>query len=349
MTVSKGSAGPARGAASAALAIVILAACGPTAQPPASSRPHTCTVEVELVDGGPGAQVTGRGFEPDQPATLTVRGEASEPMTFTQTTDPGLRTDIRGVVLFGLAADREDVGAATFDLAAGGCTATATLMILESMFPPACPADEPVESGGEASSAYEALILADDPIAYWRFEEATGPLAVAVRGSDAAIIGDVVLGQAGPIPGSRAIGLSGGFGRIDMVDVELTGDFTVEGWIYFCGDAIDANDALFGPFPNLNFSDGAPRLWDGEMDRVFAGRPVVHARWYHVALVRDGTTLLLYIDGREEGRGELTASLPIGALGDADIGTLAGQLDEVAIYDHALTQEQLAARFAAAS
>ena len=327
----------------------LIAGCASANNPSASTNSQSCTVAVELVDGGPGIQITGSGFEPDQPATLTFRGESSDPVTFTQTTNPALRTDIRGVVLFATGADRENIGTARIELAAGGCTASGGVEILEAMFPPACPAGDPVASGGAEAEAYAALVLAARPVAYWRFEEEEGPLSVAAVGSAGAHQGEVAVAQPGPIAGSRALGLRGNGARVDITDLTIPGDFTIEGWLYFCDDPIDSADALFGPVPNLNFHEATARLWDGDTDVVVADGEVVHARWYHVALVRAGSHVALYLDGAVAGEGEFHAPIAIGALGDADIGTTTGLLDEVAIYDHALTVEQLAARVAAAS
>jgi len=299
--------------------------------------------------------LTGTGYPPDQPATLTIEGPP-EPLTLTQATNPALRSDIRGIVLFELFPGRENIGPARIELTAGGCTAVTTVEVLESMLPPACPAGDPVASGSPKSDAYEALVLADGPLAYWRFEEEAGPLAIATVGQDGAIQGDGVFGQAGPIPGSRALGLDGDGDRVNIGDIELPADFTIEGWIFLCDNDITDEDGLFsqdGGFgPILVFRDAKPVLWSGSSNRgdvVWAEEPVEHARWYHVALNRAGPDVTLFLDGEPLMTAPFEALLPIGALGSSNFGSTAGQIDEIAIYDHALTPEQLAARVAAAN
>ena len=59
--------------------------------------------------------------------------------------------------------------------------------------------------------------------------------------------------------------------------------------------------------------------------------------------------MTLFLDGEPLMTAPFEALLPIGALGSSNFGSTAGQIDEIAIYDHALTPEQLAARVAAAN
>jgi hypothetical protein len=331
------------------LAAGLAGACDATS-PGVSGSPgaNACAIDAMFIDGGPGIQITGSGFEPDEPATLTL-GDGDSSETFTQTTNPALRTDIRGVVLFAIGAERENVGLNRFELTSGGCTATTSLEVVTTMFPPACPAGAPVASGGTTVDAYAALVVADAPIGYWRFEEDAGPLASATVGAAGAIQGDGVFGQPGAIQGSRALGLDGDGDMVDIVDIELPADFTIEGWISFCENDITNEDALVGPVPNLNFHDAKPRLWSGEMDVVFAETSVEHDRWYHVAVTRAGPDVTLYVDGVAVHSDPFADSISIGALGYGDAGWTSGQLDEIAIYDHALTPDQLAAHVAAAS
>ena len=332
----------------ALVAAFVALACEPSSvAPTASPSSMSCAVEVSFIDGGPDVQITGSGFRPDQPVTLTAHGPAGQ-ATLTQATNPTLRTDIRGVVLFVLGASREDVGSGLIDLTAAGCTASATIVVLESMFPPACPTGDPIASGGTEADAYEDLILGDGPIAYWRFEEDAGPLAIATVGGAGAIQGDGVFGQPGPIPGSRALGLDGDGDWVNIVALELAGDFAIEGWMWFCGDDIDNRDALVGAEPNVNFHEATVRLWDGAMDVAWADRQVEVGRWYHVAVVRVDGEVVLYLDGKAVGSGPFEPTLPITTIGFGGVGSLTGQLDEVAFYDHALSVAQLAERVAAA-
>ena len=319
----------------------------------AEPTPPTCTVSLEPIDGGPSFQMTATGFEPDRSATLTVSsGELSE--TLLEADFPALRTDIRGVVRFQLHPGRDHAGPNTVDVAAGGCTARASIEIAEGLFPPACPAGEPVASGGPEAAAYEALVLEDRPIAYWRFEEADGPLAIATVGGDGAYQGEPAFGQPGALTGSRSVTLGGDGDWIDTADLVLAGDLSVEGWISACGDPIDNGDGLFSEDgdagANLNLFAAEPRFWSGTTDQgdiVWAGSEVVHARWYHLAVTRSGGVMTLYLDGVAVHTGSYAEPITVGALGIGN-GATAAQLDEIAIYDRALTPGQLAAHVATA-
>lgn len=332
----------------AALAVLALAtaACDAVAATP-SVEPPTCAVAVEVVDG-PGMQITGSGFPPDEPVILTV-GLGDRTGTFSQTTNPALRTDVRGVVLFGLGAGREDIGTSGVTLAAGGCTATASITIDESAFPPACPAEPPL--AGPVGDAYRDRILADEPIAYWRFEDVEGPILAAEVGDPAALIGNGVLALAGAMPGSAALGLRGD-GGVRITPLRLAGDFTIEAWVLLCEDGIDAGDGLFASSegqPNVNFFNAAPRFWTGAEDLVWADDGLLeHARWYHLALIREAGRLSLVVDGRAVGSAPFPDTIELARLGDSGDGTTFGQLDEFAVHDHSLTLEDLAARRAAA-
>ena len=330
-----------------------LAACSSEpAGPTPSATAVTCVVEVSFVDGGPNAQLTGSGFPPDQPATLTITGppDPGQPEILDQSSFPALRSDIRGVVLFFLEPGRERIGSAQFELTAGGCTASTKVELLEAMFPPACPEGPPTLDAA-TSEAYASLIRADQPIAYWRFEdEPDSPVALAEVGPPAAIIGEAFLGQAG-VAGSRAVGFRVD-GRVAIKPIELAGDFTIEGWLFLCDDPIDERDGLFAAregAPNVNFFAEGPRFWTGDEDLVFADDGfATHLRWYHIALLRAGGQVTLAVDGVSLGTAPFDDMLDIAWLGDSGGGETSGQLDEFAIYDHALSLEDLARRVAAA-
>jgi hypothetical protein len=335
------------------VALIAVSACEATTVAPSDLRsPAACAVEVLFDEGDPNGLVSGTGFPPDEPATLTIVGppDPGSPLVLTQAEEPALRTDTRGVVLYRTFPGRENIGTARMTLSAGGCTASTDVVLDESAFPPACP-DEPPPLAGDRAAAYEALILADDPVGYWRFEEEAGnPIATAAVGPPAAIQGKAELGQAG-VAGSRAIGLRGE-GRIAIDPLELPGDFAIEAWMLLCNDRIGNRDGLFaspdGP-PNVNFFNAAPRFWTGDEDLVFADDGfLAHDRWYHLALLRAGGIVTLAVDGVSLGSARFADPIRLAWLGDSGDGATSGQLDEFAVYDHALTLEALAERVAAA-
>jgi hypothetical protein len=76
--------------------------------------------------------------------------------------------------------------------------------------------------------------------------------------------------------------------------------------------------------------------------------------WYHVALVRDGKKVAVYLNGKEEIAGEAESTVPakcgqifFGGRCDKFAG-LEGRMDEAAIYNRALPAKEIADHFAAA-
>ena len=87
---------------------------------------------------------------------------------------------------------------------------------------------------------------------------------------------------------------------------------------------------------------------------VAGGPGIGPGTWHHVAAVYDGTSHANYLDGVEVGRNSnpITPepgpmSLKIGARGDDRADRFIGLIDEVALYDRALTANEIAQRFLA--
>jgi hypothetical protein len=193
-------------------------------------------------------------------------------------------------------------------------------------------------------------VLADRPLHYWRFEETTGVEAADTAGPPAAAYaGAPALGQPGAMEGSLSILLDGDDDWVDVADLTLAGDFTIEAWIFLCEEISDV-DVLMGQGragPDINFGDEDFRLWDGHRDPLVAEGPMPHDRWVHVVITRAAGRLDAFVDGRPAGTGTHDAPFPVATVGWGESGLLRGMLDEVAIYDHALSPERIAAHAAA--
>jgi len=121
---------------------------------------------------------------------------------------------------------------------------------------------------------------------------------------------------------------------INIPDLTLNNDFTVEAWVKLETD-IDGQDAIFGqegPGPDINFFDSKLRIFSAS-DRIVANTPIVLDTWTHVAITRSGTSMKLYMNGVEDATGEWDGALVLKAIGRGNQGFLAGQLDEIRVWN----------------
>ncbi|HXG26464.1 MAG TPA: LamG domain-containing protein [Candidatus Binatia bacterium] len=170
------------------------------------------------------------------------------------------------------------------------------------------------------------------------------------RAADAARIGNVL-----PIPGSgtsHAALFDGAGSFVSIPEVRLAGAFTIEAWADLCG-LISNEDAIVGHgrgTPNVNFFEQHLRLFVGDPgDLVVAGTAARPGVWEHWAIERDADGTRIYRNGVLDAEGATwTDPLVIDEIGRGDVGVLHGMLDEVAVYDVALTAEQLGTHVAAA-
>ncbi|MDJ0789780.1 MAG: LamG domain-containing protein [Myxococcota bacterium] len=209
-------------------------------------------------------------------------------------------------------------------------------------------------------------------ISWWTFDEVVGTAAHdVVGGLDGAYVN-------GPMPDAGIVGGALRFdGSNDFVSVPDdpawafgADDFTIEFWASFDtpgggsignpGDIFIGNDegpgsrnkwffALGGGF--LNFHLNGP----GTGSRFFplvAFTPAPQA-WHHLAITRDGDAYTIYVDGQAEPaatdvRLVPDASAPL-TIGQAEGFFFDGRLDEMTVYERALSPEQIAAIAAAGS
>jgi hypothetical protein len=330
---------------------VLLTACGgkATADPSTSTQAGaSCLATAESVDVGV-FNIVGTGFPPDSAVTVSFTRSDGSRVEAGEADDPQLRTDVRGRFMWtNVRPSREDIGLNQIEVAAGSCTAAFELAVPANLFDELCPtATLPGTSSGETK--YAQAVLADRPLHYWRFEETDGVEAADTAGLHAAAYsGRPALGQPGAIEGSLAILLDGDDDWVDVADLTLAGDFTIEAWIFLCEEISDV-DVLVGQGragPDVNFGEEDFRLWDGHRDPLVGEGPMPRDRWVHVAITRAAGRLDAFLDGRPVGAGTHDAPFPVAAVGWGESGLLRGMLDEVVIYDHALSPERVAAHAA---
>jgi len=116
--------------------------------------------------------------------------------------------------------------------------------------------------------AYADEVIADAPLAYWRLDETSGTTANDAIGSNhGTYTGGVTLNQPGiPSTGRPSVSLNGSSGYVNIphhASLSITGDLTVEAWVYRSSAAgfrgviakrVGGNPCEFG----LNFNQATP-------------------------------------------------------------------------------------------
>lgn len=229
----------------------------------------------------------------------------------------------------------------------------------------------------EPNGPYASAILEARPAAYWRLGDLAGSSARDASGSGRAaelepgvalaLPGPVSSAFSGPDAVNRAIHCAGG--RL-KADVDGLGDrYSLEFWFWnglpndarpttgvlaclACGDDPGVQLGLVG----IEQAPAAGRLFlvDGEAGAPRVGeRPIEPRTWHHVALVSDGATVHVYLDGRleiEAPRPPARHAPRLLLLGGRPDGTsgLEGKLDEVALFDRALDADEVASHLRSA-
>lgn len=226
--------------------------------------------------------------------------------------------------------------------------------------------DAKADAKADAGSTYAELTLSDAPLVYLRLNEASGAIAADATGhGNTGLLGNGhVFGVQGALAGSAdtALRFEGSFSGLDLgrtVDFAGTQPYTLELWAKIrksdgvyrhlfkksVGDIATRN--AFGVYVqggNLVFE----RIVNGTYLDVRTATALLMDRWAHIASVFDGTFIRLYVDGIEAARvadtraaAAIDASCYIGCGDGFDTNVFDGDVDEVAVYNKALTAPQL--------
>lgn len=153
----------------------------------------------------------------------------------------------------------------------------------------------------------------------------------------------------------------------------LSGTYSIEGWIWnglpnvarpvtgylfsrgWDGDKTAAGDHL--GIGGTAASPGRLIFFNGNRRNELLSGPseVPWRRWNHIVLVRDGRSVRVYLNGntQPEIAGEIDSSIPaqaseifIGGRND-NFANFEGKIDEVSVYNRALTSEEVGAHYRA--
>jgi hypothetical protein len=212
-------------------------------------------------------------------------------------------------------------------------------------------------------TTYPELVMSEAPTLYLPLDSARVTDASGT-GQLTMVNGSVTPDEDGAIADEHDMALRfGDIGYVrvaSMSELEEATALTLEAWIR--PDSIDA------PEPILEFSDGTdlgPHLWqfdtgdklytnvidangDGHEITTDAGA-LTAGEWHHVVVTYDGAHASLYLDGHRLGTTDATG--PLRLTGDLYVGhrptetdlpaSFTGVMDEVAVYDHALSEDEI--------
>lgn len=218
-----------------------------------------------------------------------------------------------------------------------------------------------------ATSRYASAVIADAPTSFYRFGELAGPTAHdEMHLHDAVYRGAVTFGAAGALAGdpNASIRLPGD--QMAAVDFGQSFDcaggaaFSIELWVD--DHVIDSEyRRVFWTFGtdgggwgfDIEQMYGLGVTFNGSASSSVFVSSFPLARFVHLAVTYDTATLRVYLDGTLAGTGgsvNLPASSARLYLGMTDQGynLFNGRIDELAFYDHALTDAQIATHLAAA-
>lgn len=203
---------------------------------------------------------------------------------------------------------------------------------------------------------YPAAVLADEPLVYWRFEEDF---------SDEQGLYDLLPTGANYVEGPGGTGNTALYSRVLNDEAEILYDgiesFTYEVWVNCIFESIQSyilfrragssqHALIYAYNPDaLEFFFAQDPA--GQNVRPLVTLPNSTDQWYHIVFVNDmeaGQTRF-YVDGELALEHESVANPGAGNLivvGGADLGAnFNGYIDEVAMYDHVLSEERISVHY----
>ncbi len=215
-----------------------------------------------------------------------------------------------------------------------------------------------------------AIDAGRSPVAYYRFEEATGTAAPDLIGAHPGVLENgIILNQSGPVQiGGNAASFDGVNDYVSVAtpfsasqlsgesySVELwfnTNNSTTEQSLFALTDNAGGHAVLLELRPDgvLRFLNRIPAGNSGGESLTSPAATFVAGQWNHLAAVRDGSSMRIYLNGvMVSSLSGATGSLPadlrltMGRLSQLDPSRpFGGTLDEVVLHNRALTPSEVA-------
>ncbi|MFA7172107.1 MAG: LamG-like jellyroll fold domain-containing protein [Kiritimatiellia bacterium] len=224
---------------------------------------------------------------------------------------------------------------------------------------------------------YAAAVMSSKPLVYWRLDELAGPHAL--NAVDGRPLGKFGMPTAYHMPGAQAQDFPG-LGACNRVPhfvgtplsaavAGLGSSYSIELWFYNCmpSDARAVTGYLFARGDGDRLAIGGTAQAPGrlvfhvgdDLGQALSGKSDVPLRnwvdresWHHMAFVRNGQTVKVYLDGKPEMVAETAVpdaapDLWIGGKGDGELG-FEGRMDEVAVFGRVLGAEEISRHYHAA-
>lgn len=319
---------------------------------PVAPSPSQSGCRLDVPVGGMHGFIIGTGFAPNTDVTIEItRGDGSQ-ITLDRGYNAALHTDRHGAFGVEVRPYDADLGHEVL-VAHGGCDASLDVVVTAEDLPPACP-DPAIRSTPVVDGpAYRAAVAADSPIDWWHFDDTNGVASDSAGAHQGTYVGSIVPAVRSPLSDGGSTFFHHQFPddtNITLPEpITLAGDFTIEAWVLMCHYP-DDGDAIVGSAdsaPSLNFGGALLHVDSGLGQVASVDSQVESLVWQHWVLTRRDGALQLYRDGTPDGWGlesNWRMPFPIGFIGRDSVGdNLLGYLDELALYDHALSPERVAA------
>jgi hypothetical protein len=226
------------------------------------------------------------------------------------------------------------------------------------------------------NDTYFREVLADAPVAYWRLDEVSGstafdwapPASYTNSGNNGTYTGGVTLAQPGALGDlDYAASFDGVTGYVvvpDAAPLRITGDLTIEVWVKPTGTMSGNKDlvvkagpgGIAAPYKLRAFNNGLQPGFvtgNGSSQDVCTNGSFQFTpnNWYHVVGTKAGSLMSLYVNGALVATQTAATALADGGLNlvigcdEGPIRFFAGVIDEVAVYNTALSAARVLAHY----
>ena len=297
-------------------------------------------------------------------------GEGENYLGFASIIHTGSGVESFNISLIGVTGTGDISATTTVDLGAGNYGST-------SEFSTSTSVDHAPVAQDDPTGSYSNSILNLNPLSYWRLGESAGTTAIdlGTAGNNGNYINGATLGATGALVGDAdtAAEFDGVNQNVDVGNFNVAGSgITLSAW--FNSDDLSLLEQRIiskanGTSPNSHtwmlstvFSDGEYRLRfrlqaGGTTDTLIASSGALTAgQWHHATATYDAGTgeMKLFLDGQAVGSafhsvgGAVntdTRNVSIGANPDDQYRPFDGRIDEVAIFDKAISTDEISSVF----